>query len=66
MRGQGLGTKLLAQAEAVAREHKCVGIYLDTFSFQARGFYEKHGYGLFGTLENYPDDEKRFFLSKRF
>jgi ribosomal protein S18 acetylase RimI-like enzyme len=31
----------------------------------ARGFYEKQGYGLFGTLENYPDDENRFFLCKR-
>jgi GNAT superfamily N-acetyltransferase len=66
MRGCGLGASLLAQAEAIARERGCVGIYLDTFSFQARGFYEKYGYGLFGQLDNYPDDEKRYFLSKRF
>jgi GNAT superfamily N-acetyltransferase len=65
MRGGGLGQSLLAQAEAIARTRGCIGIYLDTFSFQAPGFYEKQGYGLFGTLENYPDDEKRFFLSKR-
>jgi GNAT superfamily N-acetyltransferase len=65
MRGSGLGQSLLAEAEALARTRGCIGIYLDTFSFQARGFYEKQGYGLFGTLDNYPDDEKRFFLSKR-
>lgn len=66
MRGQGLGASLLARAEAIARNRGCTGIYLDTFSFQAPGFYEKQGYGLFGQLDNYPDDEKRFFLSKRF
>jgi GNAT superfamily N-acetyltransferase len=65
MRGSGLGQSLLAEAEAIALQRGCIGIYLDTFSFQARGFYEKQGYGLFGTLENFPDDEKRFFLSKR-
>jgi GNAT superfamily N-acetyltransferase len=65
MRGAGLGARLLAQAEAIAVERGCIGIYLDTFSFQARGFYEKYGYRLFGMLESYPGDEKRFFLSKR-
>ncbi|GAA3107958.1 GNAT family N-acetyltransferase [Rhizobium viscosum] len=65
MRGQQLGAKLLAQAEQWAREQGCVGIWLDTFSFQAPGFYKKQGYSVFGTLERYPPDtHQRTFLRK--
>ncbi|EZP52514.1 MULTISPECIES: GNAT family N-acetyltransferase [Sphingomonas] len=65
MRGQGLGRQLMAAAEAEARRLDCVGLWLDTFSFQARGFYEKLGYRCFGQIDDYPPDEARFFLSKR-
>ncbi len=41
MRGQDIGTALMNQAEDLARAHGCIGIWLDTFTFQARGFYEK-------------------------
>ncbi len=64
MRGQQLGTKLLAKAEQWANEQSCVGIWLDTFSFQAPGFYEKQGYSVFGTLERYPGENQRVFLRK--
>lgn len=65
MRGQQLGAKLLAQAEQWAKEENCVGIWLDTFSFQAPGFYEKQGYAVFGKLEQYPPDaHQRIFLRK--
>jgi hypothetical protein len=53
-------------AEAEARSRGCVGSYLDTFSFQARPFYEKQGYSLFATIADYPPPHSRFFLSKRF
>jgi GNAT superfamily N-acetyltransferase len=65
-RGQGLGRQLMEQAEAIARNAACTGIWLDTYEFQARGFYEKLGYALFGTLDDYPAGQKRFFLQKRF
>lgn len=64
-RGQGHGSALLAAGEAHARAQGCIGIYLDTFEYQARPFYEKHGYTLFGTLEGYPPGFRQYFLSKR-
>ena len=65
LRGQDLGTQVMAKAEAYAREHGMTGIWLDTFSFQARGFYEKLGYKVFGELPDYPDGHSRFFLQKQ-
>jgi hypothetical protein len=41
-------------------------LWLDTFSFQARPFYEKLGYEVFGQLEDYPRGHSRYFLQKRF
>lgn len=63
-RGQGLGARMLQQAEGWARERGCVGVWLDTFSFQAPGFYEKQGYTVFGVLDQYPGQTQRFFLRK--
>jgi GNAT superfamily N-acetyltransferase len=65
LRGQGFGKQLMAEAETVARSRGCAGIWIDTFEFQARGFYEKLGYTLFGTIEDYPRGINRFFLKKR-
>jgi GNAT superfamily N-acetyltransferase len=65
LRGKGLGRALMQQAEAIAREAGCAGIWLDTYEFQARGFYEKLGYSLFGTLPDHPIGQQRFFLMKR-
>jgi GNAT superfamily N-acetyltransferase len=64
LRGQNIGTQIMAQAEAHARSLGLVGIWLDTFSFQARPFYEKLGYSVFGTIEDYPPGGARYFLSK--
>nr|WP_135552929.1 GNAT family N-acetyltransferase [Paenibacillus cymbidii] len=44
------GTKLLEEAERLARERKCDFIKLDTLSFQALDFYRKQGYEVYGTL----------------
>lgn len=66
LRGQGVGSSLLARAEQAARARGCVGVWLDTFSFQARGFYEQLGYVVFGTIENHPVGGERYFLKKAF
>ena len=65
-RGGGHGRRLMSVAEARAVAARCLGIYLDTFEFQARPFYEKLGYEVFGTLEGYPPGYRQYFLAKRF
>jgi GNAT superfamily N-acetyltransferase len=64
-RGKGHGVELLESAEDYARSKNCIGSYLDTFEYQARPFYEKCGYELFGTLNGYPPGSSQFYLSKR-
>jgi len=63
-RGKGFGQQLMQAAEREAAMRGCVAAHLDTFEFQALGFYERTGYTVFGTLENYPPGFRRYFLSK--
>jgi GNAT superfamily N-acetyltransferase len=65
LRGQGIGTRLMQHVEDFAIERGLTGVWLDTFSFQARPFYEKLGYSVFGTLDDHPIGGQRFFLRKR-
>jgi GNAT superfamily N-acetyltransferase len=65
LRGAGLGSRLVRMAEAEAERRGNRGAWLDTFSFQARGFYERLGYSVFGTLEDYPPGHRRHYLCKR-
>jgi len=65
LRRGGLGTRLIRQAEAEAARRGCRGVWLDTYNFQARGFYEKLGYRLFGTLDDMPPGGQRLYLQKR-
>lgn len=66
LRGAGLGSMLVRIAEAEALKRECVGAWLDTFSFQARGFYERLGYRVIGTIENQPPGHARHFMQKSF
>jgi GNAT superfamily N-acetyltransferase len=63
-RGRGLGSRLLGAIEAEAVRRGCTEAHLDTFSYQARPFYERYGYRVFATLEDYPPGERRFFMRK--
>ena len=65
LRGTGVGRDVMLRAEAEARARGCIGIWLNTFSFQARGFYEKLGFTLIGQIDDYPIGHQRFFLQKR-
>ena len=64
LRGQGHGTRLIDAAEAMARERGAAAATLETFSFQAPGFYRKRGYVVFGQIDDYPPGHTKFFLRK--
>lgn len=64
-RGQGMGSQLMKMAEDLARDKGCVGIWLDTFDFQAPQFYQKLGFSEVGQIADYPPGHRRFFLQKR-
>jgi GNAT superfamily N-acetyltransferase len=63
-RGQGHGLRLIAAAERAARMRGCTLAEVDTFSFQARGFYERAGYTVFGTLPGIGGRFERYYLSR--
>ena len=65
LRGKGHATRMMDAAEDYARVRGCHSASLDTHSFQARPFYEKRGYELFGVLDDYPKGHKKFFLKKK-
>ncbi len=65
LRGQGHGTALLRRMEDEAVRLGCRSAHLDTYSFEARPFYEKNGYQVFATLGDFPPGHRKHFLRKR-
>lgn len=64
LRGAGLGRELMGRIEAHARDWGMRGVWLDTYGFQARGFYEKLGYTCFATLDGATPDADKHLLRK--
>jgi len=64
LRGRGYGQRLLALIEDAGRRQGAKQAFLDTFSFQAPGFYEKQGYRVFGALEGFPSGQTRYYMTK--
>lgn len=65
LRGKNIGSQILNELEAAAINRGCKFALLDTLSFQARPFYEKFGYQVQWTQENYPKDGCKYFMVKR-
>lgn len=65
LRRQGWGRRVMQMVEAEALARRCIGVRLETASFQARDFYEKLGYALFGTLADHPPGHTLYWLAKR-
>jgi len=65
-RGQGIGRRLMEMAETLARERGCLGMTVDTFSFQAPGFYPKFGFEKVGEVHGYVKGHSRIYYQKRF
>ena len=65
-RKQDYGSYLLSETERIAKERGCIGVYLDTYSFQAPKFYARHGYKEFGRVDHFPPGHARIFFAKHF
>ena len=63
-RGEGLGTRLMYAVEEEARRVGCTQLILDTFSFQAPKFYERLGFIVTGTIEDFPEGHTHYQLVK--
>ena len=64
LRGQGIGSKLLQQAESEAKKRNCRYVFVNTYQFQAPAFYQKHGYKEVFTLKDYPYTGQRHYYQK--
>lgn len=64
-RGFGYGSMLLKKVEEEAVDKGCTLIHLETFDFQAKDFYLKHGYEVFGVLDDCPPGHKKYFMKKK-
>jgi GNAT superfamily N-acetyltransferase len=63
-RGRRLGSTILKRAEDIALARGCIGVWLNTYEFQAPDFYTKQGYELFGSIDDHPLGQHRFFFKK--
>ena len=64
LQGQRVGSRVMDEMERHARDLGARGVHLVTYSWQARPFYEKRGYCVFGELGPYPEGHSCYWLSK--
>lgn len=64
LRGQGIGSQLLQQAESEAKKRNCRFAFVNTYQFQAPAFYQKYGYKKVFTMKNYPYTGQRHYYQK--
>lgn len=64
VRKSGVGSKLMLQAEAFAKEKGFKYMRTETLDFQAKPFYEKLGYQQYGEFPNFPDGHTCYCLFK--
>lgn len=64
-RNNHIGTMLIEKIEELAKSKNLTGIRMETWNFQARGFYEKKGYEVYAQFEDCPPGTIEYFLKKR-
>lgn len=65
-RGKDVGTNLIKKIEEYAIKEHLTGVRMETWDFQARGFYEKNGYVVFAEIKNCPPGTVDYYLKKEF
>lgn len=65
VRGQRIAEQLMKQMEEYSRTQNYSLLVVETFSFQAPGFYKKQGFQEFGVLEDHPKGHSKHFFEKR-
>ncbi|MCM1988975.1 GNAT family N-acetyltransferase [Oceanirhabdus seepicola] len=63
-RKNGHASRLLKEIELIGKEEGCTLVHLETMDFQAKDFYMKNEYQIFGELDNVPEGHKRYYLKK--
>lgn len=65
LRGQGIGSQLIAEAERWGKEHSCCYLYVDTMQYQSPEFYRQAGFNVVGELPDWDSHgHTKFFLMK--
>ncbi|GAA1974296.1 GNAT family N-acetyltransferase [Catenulispora subtropica] len=64
-RADGWGSKILLAAEQEARRRGCDRVAVSSFTFQAPGFYQRHGYVETGRTLGIPGGAEDVHLFKR-
>lgn len=65
LRGNALGSRILAMAEDEGRRRGCTRAVLSTLHFQAPGFYLKQGWEVAARIECEPPGHTRFYMIKK-
>jgi GNAT superfamily N-acetyltransferase len=65
-RNIGLGTRLLLEAEAIAKKNGCIASLVCPLSFQSPEFFQNLGYQTFGYSDMYPDAVREYYLIKKY
>lgn len=65
LRGRGVGSSLIREAEAEAARRNCTQVVLFSHDIQAPGFYERLGYQTVGVVHGYPSGSAARWFCKR-
>ena len=63
-RGSSLGSKLIQKCIQIAEDRNCQNIIVETMGFQAKDFYLKQGFEVFGTVENTNPELNCYYMKK--
>ena len=63
-RGRNVGSRLMDELERLMQAEGAIGIWLDTYGYQAAPFYTRHGFEEFGRLAGATPNEDRIFMRK--